>query len=282
MLFRVGAHTLGIDVDDDPARMVFNSTYALLQCRSEHRAPHCTASLRRLADGRLHARFGRHALPATAVTASDMRAAYVLAREMFARCASGQDGSIALYGALVGTLRGAVLLLGPAGIGKSVLALHLAQSGAEFLGDETALLSLKTGEISALPRRPALRESALGVLPEALRERVSRAPHVFQTERGRFWYALEETEIDVAPSDRRLPLRAVCVVNGRGDDFSMQPLTVREAVPAVLQRAYARRSELAEASAVRSALRGVACFNVVAADPETSAREILRGLDACA
>lgn len=282
LLYRVGAHTLAVDVYDEDAVEIFESTFDLLRCEPSGRNPQCSATVRSLWDGRLHARFGRHALPLDAAARTPrLRVVYEAAREIVARCASAQDGSLALYGALIGTVRGAVLLLGPAGIGKSVLALHAAQAGADFLGDESALFGLRSGHVAAIPRRPSLRESALDVLPAEFREGVW-ASRAIQTERGRLWYALDEAAVGVRPCGAPHALRAICLLNGRSQTFDMRPVAPREALPAVVQRAYARPRELAQVAAVRKAIAHVPCFGVVLGAPHLSARALLEGIDRCA
>jgi hypothetical protein len=280
LLFRVGAHTLAVDVCDDLASTVLESTYALLRCESAH-TPTCTVQMRRLSDSRLSVRFGKSGSPAVSVCRGDVRSAYHAARELFVRCASTQAGAVAFYGALVAGERGGLLLLGPAAVGKSVLALHMAQQGATFLGDETVLLNLRSAEVSALPRRPSLRESAIGVLPDSLRDRVSNAKRVFQTESGRFWYALDEDELGFAPSSRSVPLRAIFILRERRDDFYAHALDLGDALAQIAQRAYARPVELAEFAALRHALRGVACYEVGLGAPGVTASALL-GLGACA
>lgn len=281
LLFSVGAHTLAVDVCDDLSLTVLESTYAPLRCESA-RAPHCTAEMRRLSDARLNIRFGKHALPAAAAYRSDVRSAYHAARELFVRCVSSQPGSIAFYGALVAVNDGGVLLLGPTAVGKSVLSVHMTEQGAMFLGDETAILKLRSAEISALPRRPSLRESAIGMLPDRVRSGVDDAKCTFQTESGRFWFALAEDELGFAPSGRSVPLRAVCIVRERGDAFSMRALDVAEAIPLIVQRAYSRPTELAQLASLRHALRGVACHEVTLGKPDDSAAALLARLVRCA
>ena len=281
LLFRVGAHTLAVDVCDDLSLTVLESTYAPLRCESV-RAPHCTAEMRRLSDARLNIRFGRHALPAAVAYRSDVCSAYHAARELFVRCVSSQPGSIAFYGALVAVNDEGVLLLGPTAVGKSVLSVHMTEQGATFLGDETAILNLRSAEISALPRRPSLRESAIALLPDRVRRGVAGAKCTFQTESGRFWFALAEDELGFAPSSRSVPLRVVCIVRERDNAFSMRVLDVAEAIPLIVQRAYSRPTELAQLASLRHALRGVACYEVTLGKPDDSAAALLSRLAPCA
>ncbi len=280
LLFRVGSQVLALEVHDPAALKILEAAYGPLRCSSV-RPPNCTASMRRLGDGRLHVRLGRRTLPIAGST-GDAPAVYLAAREIFARCAAMQGASLALYGVLLGTPRGGVLLLGPTAIGKTILALHMTLHGATFLGDETAIFSLGNGEISALPRRPSLRESALNYLPESTAGRVIGCDHYFETDRGRFWYGLNEDVLGVQPSSRVLPLRAVCILSGRGEQCAVNALAFPQALPLILQRAYARPSELAQIAAARHALRGVASFDVVLGKPEESASLLLQEIAACA
>lgn len=284
MLFRVGSHTLAIDVRDAAAASLLECSYSVARCAPAARPADCVAVLNRLGGGKLQARFGRHPIAAepSASGTSGMRAIYHAAREIFARCASAQPGTLAFYGVLAHVAHGSVLLLGPTAIGKSLTALHLSELGAKFLGDETALLSLSTGEISALPRRPSLRESALEFLPAALRPRIEGATACFQTERGRFWYGLQPAEIGVEPSARSSSLRAVCVLRGRSDRFSARRLDLHEALPAIVQRAYARPSDLAQTTRLRHALSGAACYDVTLGSPAESAQQLMEELAKCA
>lgn len=281
LLFRVGNQTLGLEVQDVGALPILEAAYGPSRCDSL-RPANCTASLRRLADGRLHVRFGRRTLPVSATMGGEPRTIYLAAREIFARCAAMQTSALAFYGVLVGTPRGAILVLGPTAIGKTILALHMTLHGATFLGDETAFFTLSNGEISALPRRPSLSESALSCLPEPLGESIRRSAHHFQTERGRFWYGLDEDALGVKPSSRPLPLRAVCLLSRRGENCRISPLRVDQALAPIVQRAYSRPTELAQLAAARHALRGVACFDVVVGSPEESAALLLQEIAACA
>ena len=281
LFFRVGGHTLALDVQDPAALAILDAIYGPMRCE-EGRTPNCTASVRRLADGRLHVRFGRRTLPVPSGTESDDRSIYLATREIFALCAAAQAGTMAFYGVLAATARGGILLLGPTAIGKTILALHMAQVGANFLGDETAIFALSTGEIAALPRRPSLRESALDWLPAALRDRVAAAPGVFQMERGRFWYGLNEEILGIAPSPRPLPLHAVCIVSGRAETAGIRPVPLAQALPMIVQRAYARPSELAQLAALRRALRRVVCYDVTLGSPAQSADALLREINGCA
>lgn len=282
LAFRLGTSTLSLEVADGEALRLIEDAYALMRCSAA--SARANASLRRLSDGRLHVRYGRQALrPPSAVDGVPFRAAYHAAREIFARFACEAPQTLALYGALCAVDDGAVLLLGPTTIGKTVLALHLAQQGARFLGDETALLSLAREEAYALPRRPALRESALGLLPDTgMAQTVASCANVFTTERGRFWYALDRAALGgIEPSERTYPLRAICVLSHRAESASTRRLDPADAVKFVAQRAYARPTSLAQIGALRRAMRRAAFFEMTLGTPQESAELLLREVRAC-
>ena len=281
--FRLGPSTLSLEVADAEALRLIEEAYAPLRCPLS--GPRTNASVRRLSDGRLHLRYGRQALrPANAVDAVPLRAAYHAAREIFARFACEPPHTLAIYGALCAIDGGAVLLLGPTTIGKTLLSLHLAAQGARFLGDETALLSLVREEAYALPRRPALRDSALPLLPDArMAQSIAECAAVFSTERGRFWYALEDQALSgIEPSAHAYPLRAVCVLGSRGESPKMRRLDASDAVKFVAQRAYARPTSLAQIGTVRRALRRAAFFEMTLGDPSESARMLIAEVRSCA
>lgn len=280
--FALGAAVMAVEVADAVSLRLMDDAYAPLSCPPAGARVH--ASLRRMNDGRLHARYGRQPLRlANAADAVPVRAAYHAAREIFARFACEPDKTIALYGALCSVDGGAVLLLGPTTIGKTLLALHMAFSGAHFLGDETALFSLVNGEAYAMPRRPSLRESALTLLDDRMRQNVESSSNVFPTERGRFWYALDsETLCGVQPDARPHALRAICVLSARNDTPSIRRLDAGTGVQLVAQRAYARPTTLAQMSALRRATRHAAFLEMTLGSPSDSSALLLREVRACA
>ncbi|HEY9179279.1 MAG TPA: hypothetical protein VIO32_01085, partial [Candidatus Baltobacteraceae bacterium] len=213
-----------------------------------------------------------------------VRAAYHAVREIFARFACELPHTIAMYGALCAIDGGAVLLLGSTTIGKTLLALHLAHSGAQFLGDETALLSVASGEAYAMPRRPSLRESALPLLPDArMRANIEQSSSVFATERGRFWYALDGDALcGLQPNGRPHVLRAICMLSARAEVPAIRRLDSTAGLQLAAQRAYARPSTLAQMSAVKRAMRHTAFFQMTLGTPSESAALLLREVTACA
>jgi hypothetical protein len=282
--FGLAGRILAVDADDDAVAHILDTTYADARVHNGRAANH-TASMRRLTDGRLHVRFDRRTLAiGDAGTSVPLLSAYYATKEVFARFAVAHPAGIAFYGALVEVGGGAVLILGPTTIGKTLFALHLAFQGARFLGDETAVLDLRTSSISALARKPSLREAALEFLPsDEMRNRVICAPQVLATDRGRFWYALGSEDLcGIAPSHSTYPLSAVCVIRERAHAFSIRRLEFAQSMPAILQRAYARPAQLAELAGLRRAMRHVAQYEVALGDPRVSALAFLDEVRVCA
>jgi hypothetical protein len=283
LAFAFGGASLALDVADEAALAMVQEAYSPLE--SPGGPGRIEASIRRLADGRLHVRYGRQLLgAANAADPIPLRAAFHAAREVFARFACEPAHAVALYGALCAVDGGAILVLGPTAIGKTLLALHMAHAGATFLGDETVLVSLSAHEAYALPRRPALRESALPLLPdERIARAVAQAQSSFESDRGRFWYALDAQALGgIEPSMRSYPLRAVCIVGGRGQTATIRNLDHGDAVKFMANRAYARPTSLAQLGALRRALRHAACFEMVLGAPRESCELLLRQVRTCA
>lgn len=279
LTFRLGSGNLVLDVADETAARVVDRVYGRMRFDGA-RSHSQSAVIRRLSDGRLHVRYGRRVVSTVQARQEQAeQAAYNAAREIFARFAASIDGTTAFYGAALGVNDAGVMIVGPATIGKTLLALHASHQGATFLGDETAMLDLRSSEVFAMPRRPAIRESALSLLPsEAMAAAVATSPDVFQTERGRFWYALDS----IAPCERALKLRVVCIVRERRETMGVRRLDLAAAIPLIAQRAYARPSELNQVAALRKALRDVVCLEITLGTPQESAAGLLREVSACA
>lgn len=283
LTFRLGHAALTVEVNDTAALQVLERVYAPMRCDAPRSHPQ-NAAIRRLADGRLHVRFGRRSLSlAQAPEPAAERIAYTASREIFARFAASIGGTVAFYGAAIGVNGAGVMIVGPASIGKTLLSLHMAQMGATFLGDETAMLTLRGGELFAMARRPSLRESALPWLPsQPMRDAVLASPHVLQNENGRFWYALDERDLKgIAPCERALPLQLVCIVRERRDVCVTRRIDLQTALPLIAQRAYARPAELNQLAALRKALRDVQCLEITLGTPEESASALLREVSGC-
>jgi hypothetical protein len=280
--YAFGSHVLALDVDDPWAAQILQTTYGPLRLAAPRPAAH-TAVVRRLAGDRLHVRFDRRTLmTGCAPTAVPLLSSYYVLREVFARFVSAQPSHIAFHGALSSIEGAGVLILGPASIGKTVLGIHLASCGARFLGDESAALDVRQGTARALARTPSLRESAFPYLPAALAARIAASPHSVQTERGRFWYALEAGHLNgIAGSDAPHRLAAVCVIRGRAEQSSVRRIDASAALPAIIQRAYTRPSQLLEISALKKALRHAAIFELDLGDPHDAAAALVEQVRAC-
>ena len=75
-----------------------------------------------------------------------------------------QRGLLPLHGSAIETPLGAMIFVGPQGIGKSTLAAHFQQRGYRILSDDVCALSIGvTGRLQALPAFPKLR-----LCPDAL------------------------------------------------------------------------------------------------------------------
>lgn len=208
-------------------------------------------------------------------------APYHAVQEMFARFASSLPGFTAVYGASLAVNGRGVLLIGPSCIGKTVLAAHLIAQGAHFLGDETVLVSEGPPQIRAMPRRPALREPALALLPPALRASVDASPLFRTTPNGRFWYALPSTafggiEPDAGPHD----LRAIAVVLGRSESAECVELSAAAAFPHVVKRAYDGRAR--SAAMLHAATQRTRCYGLQLGEPAATAALLLEKLESCA
>ncbi len=281
--FRLAGRALGVEVEDEATAHILRTTYADARV-GEPRTVHHTASLRRLGDGRLHVRFDRRSLPFGEAAFTDpLLSAYYATKEVFARFAVAHPNAIAFYAACVAVDDAAILILGPTRIGKTLFALHLVCQGAVFLGDETAVLELRSGCVSALARRPTLREAGLDLLPnDDMRARVDACGQSLNTERGRFWYALGAQDLcGIVPSDRSYRLKAVCIVRDRAEQFSARRIDLSEALPAIAQRAYERPSQLGQISGLRRAMRNVASYEVTLGLPQVSAAAFLDEFRSC-
>jgi hypothetical protein len=134
-----------------------------------------------------------------------------------------------------------------------------------------------------MARRPALRESGLELLPDAqMAQAVAASPNVFTTERGRFWYALDETVLSgIAPSTQAYPLRAVCVLSARGETPEIRQIDAAAGVRLLAQRAYVRPTSLAQIGALRRATKHTAFFELTLGAPRESAALLLHEAQRC-
>lgn len=269
--FSFGGRVLSVDAGDEGAAHILSTTYGPLTPAPERPAHH-SAFVRRLEDGRLHARFDRVALAAGERCAPGVTSAYYALKEIFARFAAAIPNSVAFYSALVAIDGRGVLLAGPASSGKTLLALHLSDRGARLLGDTTALIGLRNGTVRALPRRASVRDSSLPFLPDGWRATIENSPHVTQTVSGRMWYAIGD------PDGSEYPLEAVVLLKERSQKAQMSSIDCVQALPALLQRAYSRPFQLLEMSAIKRAMRHVRCFELNPSEPASTADLLLNGL----
>jgi hypothetical protein len=207
-------------------------------------------------------------------------APYHAVQEVFARFASSLPGFAAVYGASFAVNGGGVLLIGPSCIGKTVLTAHLTAQGAHFLGDETVLVSEETQQICAMPRRPALREPALALLPRALRASVDASPFCRTTPNGRLWYALPSTAFGgIEPDGSPHPLRAIAILLGRSENAECVELSPTVAFPHVVKRAYDRRAR--SAAVLYAATQRTRCYGLQLGGPAETAGLLLEKLESC-
>jgi HprK-related kinase A len=78
--------------------------------------------------------------------------------------ALGQKRYLLLHAATVEKDGRALIMTGESGAGKSTLAALLGERGWRLMGDEFALLDLKSGRLSAFPRAISLKNKAIGVI----------------------------------------------------------------------------------------------------------------------
>lgn len=203
-------------------------------------------------------------------------AAYAAVREVFARFAAGVSSNMAFYGAGWASAGTALALLAPSGTGKTLLALYAAVSGARFCGDESFLLH-PSGTLSAVPRLPSLRESALPFLPtEDIRASISSSRNVAVRPYGRLWYALEPSDLGgIAPDQSGYPLGSIIVVEGRSERAGIRPIRGEALLTHMLERAFVRPSRLRDIAMLQRALHGVRGFSMELGKPYDSA-ELLR------
>jgi HprK-related kinase A len=78
----------------------------------------------------------------------------------------------------------ALVMTGESGSGKSTLAALLAERGWRFMGDEFALIDLKSGAVHPFPRLVSLKNAAIEVVREVVRDGARFGPVMQGTPKG--------------------------------------------------------------------------------------------------
>lgn len=188
---------------------------------------------------------------------NEFTSAFYATREIFARFAAADASCWALYGTAVRCGSGALLILGPSTIGKSVLTAHLLACGAQFYGDEIVVVDRETGYVSGMRRGLMIREPSLPLLPSAaMRERCAASPHRIQTERGALWYAVEADALVGRPTAAEpAPLGGIILLAAeRAKVSALEPLPGTAAAIEAARYLYRRAGELTELGALTSLL----------------------------
>lgn len=210
-------------------------------------------------------------------------AAFYAVRDLFSRFCTSAAGGAAFYGASGQFEGNAFAILGESTVGKTVLMLHLATTGATFLGDETFSLDSETGVLRAFPRLPSLREPALRLLPsDAMRDAVRRSPFVHRLRAGRLWYALGQDHLlGIRPSSEPRILKTIFFLE-RSETVTVHPMSEEACFAACMQRLYRKPRALSEVARLRRALRDIRGCRVGLADPRSTACAVLEMLSKCA
>lgn len=273
--------TLDVTTNDPWCAELLASGYAPMRVEGKGLASH-TASLLRESCGQLHLRVDTVEIPYTRANDDEpFHTASSAVETMFARLAARVNGHLAVRATAVASSDGAVLIVGPRGIGTSTLALHLVHLGAEFLGDDIALLDLSSRTVLAMPRRPRLREQAIRYVPtRELRDTISAAPHVYRSRLGRAWYALRPEDLaGIAPSQSARRVRAVAIVECRNADRpSVTRVGTADALCAILAHTLADWQTLSHLSNLRRVIDDASCFGLAMAAPAESARLLTKAL----
>jgi hypothetical protein len=209
--------------------------------------------------------------------------AFYAVRDLFARFAACEPDSLALYGAAVAWNGAGVLILGPTGVGKSVLALNAAYGGAHFLGDETALLDMRSGALSALPRTASLRERGLPYLLDvSAAAAIASCRRAYRTAKGRFWYALDDAVLNLRRAFDSYPLHAVLCVEGRAAEPFIEAIPLSRLLPIVAARVHRESATVSDIAALYARLQGVRGFRVSLGSSGATLEGIARILDRAA
>lgn len=273
--------TIEITTNDPWCLELLSAAYGAMRIPAKGQVDHA-ASLMRESCGQLHLRFDSVEVPyENPLEEEPFRAASSALDTLFSRFAARVTGHLAIRASAVASCDGAVILVGPRGIGTSLLALHLVHLGAELLGDDLALLELPSRTVCAVPRLPRLREQALRYAPtRELRDAIAAAPHVYRAQRGRTWYALRDDDLaGIAPSTSVHRIRAVAVIDRRSADRpGVTRISADDALCGILTHALAGWQTLTQLSNLRRTLENVSCFSLSLAGPGETARLLTKAL----
>lgn len=257
--FSLAGRTLRVRTHDAWACELLASTYAPMRCAPSEDAEDVLIS-----------------------PGGDFAGAFYVLRDLFARFAAQAEDCVALYAASVAINGRAVLFLGPATIGKSVLGLNLRRYGARFLGDELALLNLRDGTVGAVPRTAALREPGLPYLLDGgLRARISACNRALFTQRGRLWYALNEDVIGAPIDSQSYPLGAIYAIAAREPRSRIAPLASASVMTLLSRRMHRLPQTLEQIGMLHQLARSVSAYELTIGTPQETASTVLEGLQQC-
>lgn len=178
------------------------------------------------------------------------------------------SGWVRAHAALVETGGRRVALCGPAGVGKTTLAVRLLFDGVAVHGDESVLL--RDGESLAVPRPFHLKPGIEGHVPE-IAPLLSSLPEVsdgtpvraFDPTRAGFAWEIAPGRIDDV------------VLLERAEDTSLEPVTATSAMQGIVEQVFLlhepKGSVVREVAAV---LRTARCFRLRVSDPARCAAAV--------
>ena len=260
---------------------LLTSAYDMLRAPAKAEVDH-TASLMRESCGQLHLRYDGRELPyPDALEEEPFKASASAVETLFSHFASHASGHLAIRATTIASRDGAVMLVGPRGIGTSLLALHLVHRGAQFLGDDLALVNTESRSVTSVPRRPSLREGSLRFIPtRELRESVNAARYVYRTKGGRLWYSLHGVDLGGhVPSFAVRSVRAVVVVARRNTErCGVVQIPPDDALSAMLNYGLVKWQTLTHLTSLRTMLDDTVCFELNLSGPGESARLLTKAL----
>lgn len=273
---------LAVATDDLCAARILRAAFSPILTKALARVD-CMAAIERTGD-RLRVCYEGAAVSTYSINGlGNFGAAFCAVRDIFIRYSRRIAPNGAVYGACGALAGNAFVLLGRTTIGKTLLMLHLAANGVQFLGDETFTIDGENPRIRAFPRLPSLREPAVPLLPsDELRCAVLAAPNYQQLPGGRLWFALEPSDLHgIAPSSRPHGLRTVFFLEGRGRSVTVEELSQNDMLTAFVRRIYHKPETLDRLLCVRAVLNGARGYRVQLGDPGPTAAALMRVLGRC-